>query len=303
MLTFEQYMARKNGIGGSDVCAILGLSKYKTPVQVYLEKTLDDEDYRKNFNQKISVASEVGNVLESFLIKKFEDTYNKKVLIEEKTFKKDHLIANVDGLVLEDDGQESILEIKTTSVFNQEIGDDFTDQMPFEWLCQVAHYCHVLEKQKAYVFVLIGNSKTKLFIYERDLELEEQIIKTLNNFWFECVQKRVPPAPKNMNDINNLYSVEKEKEKIADEELLNLCERYKKIKEKHYELGKQLDEIKFEITKAMKDSSKLVFSGKVIARQSIVYTSRFNQTLFKNENPDDYKKYCSTLSFRRLIVK
>ena len=35
----EWLQARKLGIGGSDVAAILGLSKYKSPYQLWLDKT------------------------------------------------------------------------------------------------------------------------------------------------------------------------------------------------------------------------------------------------------------------------
>ena len=40
MLTPEQKEARKNGIGGSDIAAICGVSSFKdhTPLSIYLEK-------------------------------------------------------------------------------------------------------------------------------------------------------------------------------------------------------------------------------------------------------------------------
>ena len=39
MITEKQRQERKLGIGGSDMPIILGLSTYKTPYQLYLEKT------------------------------------------------------------------------------------------------------------------------------------------------------------------------------------------------------------------------------------------------------------------------
>ena len=38
MITEKQRLERKKSIGGSDVAAILGLSPWKTPGDVYLEK-------------------------------------------------------------------------------------------------------------------------------------------------------------------------------------------------------------------------------------------------------------------------
>ena len=39
MITEQQRNERNQGIGGSDMPVILGLSSYKTPYQLYLEKT------------------------------------------------------------------------------------------------------------------------------------------------------------------------------------------------------------------------------------------------------------------------
>ena len=44
MLTDEQKAKRIKGIGGSDTAAILGLSPWKTAVDVYLDKVEPDND-------------------------------------------------------------------------------------------------------------------------------------------------------------------------------------------------------------------------------------------------------------------
>ncbi len=38
-LTPQQHQARARGLGGSDIAAVLGLSRYRTPYEVWLEKT------------------------------------------------------------------------------------------------------------------------------------------------------------------------------------------------------------------------------------------------------------------------
>ena len=44
-LTREEWLARRrSGIGGSDVAAVLGLSPWKSPRQVWLDKTTDAVD-------------------------------------------------------------------------------------------------------------------------------------------------------------------------------------------------------------------------------------------------------------------
>ena len=43
MLTKEQKLLRRTGIGGSDAAAILGLSPWATPLDIYNEKVSAEE--------------------------------------------------------------------------------------------------------------------------------------------------------------------------------------------------------------------------------------------------------------------
>ena len=45
MIDREQFIIdRKKGLGGSDIAAIMGISPWKTPMDVYLEKTTEVQD-------------------------------------------------------------------------------------------------------------------------------------------------------------------------------------------------------------------------------------------------------------------
>ena len=65
MLTDEQRSKRHEGIGASDTPIIMGYSSYKTPYQLYLEKTgiLIPE-------QEITEQQYWGNALEPIIIKR-----------------------------------------------------------------------------------------------------------------------------------------------------------------------------------------------------------------------------------------
>lgn len=70
----EWLLSRQKGIGGSDAAVVLGLSKWKTPFELWLEKTgqvlLDDEQ---------SDAAYFGTILEDIVAKEFEIRSGKKV--------------------------------------------------------------------------------------------------------------------------------------------------------------------------------------------------------------------------------
>ncbi len=66
MLTPEQKEARKAGIGGSDVAAILGLSPWKSAHMLYLEKRGEWEEPEKD-----SEVIHFGNVLEDVVANEY----------------------------------------------------------------------------------------------------------------------------------------------------------------------------------------------------------------------------------------
>ena len=100
---------RKKGIGGSDVAAVLGLSKYKTALDVYLDKTTDE------ITVKESEALRQGKDLEPYVASRFtEETglkvYQKNEILQHPEYP--YIIANIDYFI---EGMPAFLECKTTA--------------------------------------------------------------------------------------------------------------------------------------------------------------------------------------------
>ena len=64
MFTAEE---RRQYIGGSDIAAVMGMSRWKTPLTLWLEKTGEIESTTNSNNE----AVELGRELEDFVAKKF----------------------------------------------------------------------------------------------------------------------------------------------------------------------------------------------------------------------------------------
>ena len=77
----EWLKARQTGIGGSDVAAILGLSKWKTPLDVYNDKIADTPSEESN------PSIEWGNRLEPVIRQKYSDVTGLSVKCPEETFR------------------------------------------------------------------------------------------------------------------------------------------------------------------------------------------------------------------------
>jgi len=194
MLTEEQKLRRKEGLGASDSSIIMGYSSYKTPYQLYLEKTgaitQDDE---------MTELQYWGNALEPIIINRFAQENNVEVTFPDTVYHPDYpfIFANLDGWI---ESEKAIVEAKCVNSFRRGEWDmASSDGIPLNYLIQIAKQCVITDASRGYCAVLIGGMEYKQFIYERDAALEALIIESDLKFW-ECIQKRIEPDPINTSD-------------------------------------------------------------------------------------------------------
>ena len=294
----EWKQARRKGIGGSDVAATMGLSRFKSTYTLYLEKTGQIK------NEVNNEYVHFGTILEEVVAKEFSDQTGKKVhkvnaiLIHEKY---PWMIANIDRKVT---GENAILECKTTSAWNVKEWKD--EEIPQEYILQVQHYMAVTETDKAYVAALIGGNHFVWKKVERDEELIQNLIKIEKEFW-DCVESKTPPdidGSKNSSEILNILYPE-----VTNSEILSLPgETNKLIEERNalVEQIKQLDEMKAEKENKIKvllGEHEAGKTDKYFVSWKAIKSSRFDSKRFKKENVDLYKEYVKESSYRRLTIK
>ena len=187
-MTHQEWLEdRRKGIGGSDVATVLGLNKYKSVYQLWLEKTGQVE-----VTSTQSEAAYWGNMLEEVVAEEFSKRTGKKVRKRNQVFehqKYPFLRANIDRDVV---GENAVLECKTANQYLANEWDD--DEIPIQYICQVQHYMNVLNLDYVYIAVLIGGQKFLWKKMERDQELIDMITEKLVEFWTENVEKVIEPA-------------------------------------------------------------------------------------------------------------
>ena len=187
-MTHQEWLEdRRKGIGGSDVATVLGLNKYKSVYQLWLEKTDQIE-----VTSAQSEAAYWGNTLEEVVAEEFSKRTGKKVRRRNRVFehsKYPFLRANIDRDIV---GENAVLECKTANQFLANEWDD--DEIPIQYICQVQHYMNVLNLDYVYIAVLIGGQKFIWKKMERDQELIDMITEKLVAFWTENVEKGIEPA-------------------------------------------------------------------------------------------------------------
>ena len=187
-MTHQEWLEdRRKGIGGSDVATILGLNKYKSVYQLWLEKTDQIE-----VTSAQSEAAYWGNTLEEVVAEEFSKRTGKKVRRRNRVFehsKYPFLRANIDRDIV---GENAVLECKTANQYLANEWDE--DEIPIQYICQVQHYMNVLNLDYVYFAVLIGGQKFIWKKMERDQELIDMITEKLVEFWTENVEKGIEPA-------------------------------------------------------------------------------------------------------------
>lgn len=300
MTELEWLKSRQVGIGGSDAGAVLGVNKWRTPFQVYMDKVEPIESIDEQ-----SEAAYWGTTLEDVVAKEFAKRTGKKVrrnnkLLQHKKYP--FMTANLDREVV---GEKALLECKTVNAFGSK--DWEGEEIPASYLVQVMHYMAVTGHEKAYVACLIGGQK---FIWKevpRDEELINIIIQTEKAFWENHVLKKIPPA------LDGSSAAEKylnEKYKDTDPALsINLKSEYNsrikeliQIKSTIKELNAQVKEIENNIKNELGEAEKgYTQEHEVIWKQ--ITSNRVDTKLLKKEYPDIYKDVCKEKTYRRFTIK
>lgn len=253
MLTDEQKTKRHAGLGASDTAIIMGYSHYKTPYQLYLEKTgaihADEEETEQQY---------WGNALEPLIIRRFSEANNVEITFPDTVYHPEYpyIFANLDGWI---ESEKAVVEAKSANSFQRKEWDmAINDGIPMAYLIQIAKQCAITDASRGYCAVLIGGMEYKQFIYERDKALEELIIEADKDFW-HCVQNRIEPDPINTSDCRLKFpKPSPEKISNANFRTTNALAKLMSIKSSIKNLMKHDDEIKMELMAHMRDAEYLM---------------------------------------------
>lgn len=246
---------RKSFLGGSDIGCIVGVNKYKSALDIYIDKTTD------TITETISEAARFGHLLEDIIAEEYSRKTGNEVSIEQELIvhpKYPIACANIDRWV---NDKEFILECKTTCFMKgNEWGEEHTDQIPETFLCQVAWYAAICNVPKVDIAVLIGGQTFKIYTYNRNLEFEDKLMQIGNNFWNNHIIPRVPPLPVNLSDISTLYPQSNNSTVEANNDLLCKIEQLKSLKSQEKSLQEEIKDLQFEIKSFMKEHDTLIDS-------------------------------------------
>ncbi|MED1788641.1 YqaJ viral recombinase family protein [Brevibacillus laterosporus] len=184
---YEEWLEyRRLGIGGSDVAAICQMSRYKSPMAVYLEKLDEASPLEDNSKMK------AGRKLEPLIADWFAEDTGYKAWQQNAIFQHpehDFMLANIDRWL---PGQNAGLECKNTAEYCR--NDWSGTQAPTEYILQCNHYMAVTGADRWFIAVLIGGWDFQWRVIERDDELIKNLITVEREFWTNHIKTKIPPA-------------------------------------------------------------------------------------------------------------
>jgi len=322
MLNNQDFTAnRTNYLGGSDIGAILGLSKYRTALEVWLEKT------GRATNIVDNLPVRFGSFAEAFVAREYAAQTSSTLVHSESGVihpQYPFMVGHIDRFVFEpgngrntervdlfdEDGSctaSYLLECKTASPFNQsDWGELGTDEVPMSYLVQCLWYLAITNLERCDVAVLFGNSDFRIYEVYRDKELEDLIISKAVDFWNAYVKADTPPPAQCEADYQQLFKRTVTGKAVeADHAINELTHKLQLLNSEIKSKELEISQIKQTIMGQMGEAELLTYQGQVLATwKSPKQSYRLDSKRLELEHPELIPQYqVPVQNSRRLVIK
>lgn len=305
-MPYEEWLNwRKKGIGGSDASVVCGVNKYKSPVELFMDKT-DSAEFGLQSPEEAGESAYWGTVLESVVRTEFTKRtgipvaeVNKLLRSREYPF----MLANLDGVCRHSALGTCVFEAKTASAYK---AGEWDATIPEEYMLQLQHYLAVTGYAGAYIAVLIGGNTFKYRFILRDEELISKLIQWESDFW-EHVKLDIPP-PLDGSEASAKYlknrfpnSIPRSKVKLPETATL-LIRQYDEACGKGDQFAEQKQRAE-NLLKEMLGDNEIGIVGDRIITWKTVSQERLDGKALKADQPSLYSKYANQNSYRRFSIK
>lgn len=261
---------RKGYIGGSEAAAVVGLSPFSTPYQVWAEKTGKVPPFAGN------LATEVGTYLEDFVAVLWSRETGRKVQRDNASMVNDlypWAIADIDRRIV---GENEGLEIKTTSSLS--LRHFAGGEYPATYYCQCMHYLAVTGWQRWHLAVLIGNSDFRTFVIERN-EDEIAALMEAERKLMEKIERDEPPEAQDGDGatLEAVFPQEKEGEEVDGTPIMGAVQEYLSLSGQIKTLEGLRNDAASRIKAYMKDAERARLDGYSVTWKTTVRKAHMTQ--------------------------
>lgn len=310
----DWHCRRMSGVGGSEIAAVMGKNKYKTPHELWLEKTFKIPPFTGN------AATLKGQILEDAVAKYYEEATGNAVEIDTTHYRAEGapwLCGNIDRKIV----GGGILECKTSrrnpsddeteDGYQWGIGNQYDEnkrlvaadeQIPLNYYLQVQHYMCLTGADFADVAVLFLASDFQPFrVYRvnRNEEVIEKIKASAHDFMLMVLDDVEPP----MSDAE-LAEMYKEATPTAESVEIDqlLIEEYKAIKAEQKILDEKEKALSDEIKAKLGEREAGTVEGKIVVTWKSRTSARLDTKRLKEEQPKIYDEFQTQSTIRFFVL-
>ena len=293
----EWLEVRRKTIGGSEASAIVGLSKWSSPMSVWADKLGMLEEKPE------TEAMRMGRDLEGYVADRFTEATGKRVekvnaILYNELYPFAH--ANIDRWVV---GENAGLECKTTSTLDvrQFQGVEFPEQ----YYAQCVHYMAVTGAERWYLCVMVYGRGIFCYTLERDQAEIDALMGAERQFWAYVEKGTPPPVDGSEATGDTLLTIYRESadssvELFGREVLLKELED---LKEQQKALGVRVDEITNTIKADLGENERGTCPGYLVTWKP-QQRKTFQAAKFAKDHPAmDLSAYYKTSQTRVFTIK
>jgi putative phage-type endonuclease len=289
---------RRNWIGGSDAPVILGLTSWKTPFELYLEKIGEREQADLSEVERVQWGIVLEDVVASMYMRKTGKKVrrmNQRKTTNEYGFPQ---AAQVDRMIV---GERIPLEIKTTDASNRsQWGEEGSPDIAVHYYPQVQQQILLTGVRSAEVAVLFGGNRLITYLVPRDQGFIDNMIEAERNFW-TAVQTRNPPDPISVDEASIRWSRGQPSPAYGPPELGVQAALYDSISEDIKRLDEERDRVKLRLMAVLTDASDtLMVDGVAVCSWKNQSRKSIDTAKLKDEYPDAARD-CEKLSEFRVF--
>lgn len=316
---------RSQFLGGSDVAAVLGVSPYLTPVELWQQKTgrVDRDAKVDRVRQKMF---DRGHKLEPFIREMVIDKLteagmrvelvacNQRYIDPEHSFLAVEIdfelklwgVTTIGGEEVIFDGDHVNADAKSVSGFaRKKWGEVDTEDVPIEYAAQFMDGLMVCPGNRRFCLVAALRSFDDVDIYwlRRDDETIAAMRPKLVSFWIDHVEADVPPDPMVFGDIKILFPHDNGEAIEATEDIRDKVGHLAQIKAQIKTWEESEEALTFEIAEFISPNAILKFEGREIASWKGQGHTSFRAKDFAEEHPELAAEFTKRQTVRVLRIK
>jgi len=301
----QWHLDRLNGIGGSDAAIVLGLSPWKSRLELWntkVNKIIDE-------NPEENLIFQIGHALEPIIADHYSKMTGRQLESRSQKIHPQHnfITGNIDREIVKSERETpGILEIKTKGAHI----NWHENEIPPYYIAQIQQYLAVYGYNWGSFAILdLGKREITYTDVERDDIFIEKLIEEEKKFW-KLVQDKTPPETELTESCEKFL-----KEHFNQSESITIdisdnntateyAEKLKHIKLTRKGLEESETECKTFFMNLMKEAEKAIGSRYTITWKNDKDSTKFDMDKFKLEHPKLYKEYLSTKKgLRRFLSK